>query len=458
MSSKATISTGDFICAPATPTGARSAIAVIRASGGREGKIFAALREHFTTAQGKHATQLKPRIAHYGYFTDGDEIIDDVLLVRFDAPHSFTGEDAFEISCHGNPLIVGRILEVLYALGFRKAEPGEFTRRAYLNGKLSLDAAQAIGEIIAARSRSLLRSAQQLQRGAFRNALYALRSELMNLVADLHAELDFSDDDIAFADQEKKLTLLSNMATRTRMLAIDAERLETFKDGVNVVIVGAPNAGKSSLLNRLLGHERSIVSAIPGTTRDYIEAEFELSGFPVRLFDTAGLRKAESGSIEEIGIGRTRELMNRAHIIIVLVDGSEPSGEHPFAVSVENNAPRLCVVNKCDTLHADWTAQPFLQISAKTGAGLEKLRQELAAMVAQLAPTDALPLSLWQRQNLADIAEILRQAMATVEAREVPEVTVHIVEQALERIAELTGEISSEDILGRIFSRFCIGK
>lgn len=437
---------------------ARSAIALVRATGGKNGALFGALGRHFTTLNGSTLAKLAPRVAHYGSLSDNSGLIDDVLLTRFDAPASFTGEDSLEISCHGNPLIVRRILELLYSLGLRQAEPGEFTRRAFLNGKLSLDAAQAIGEIVEARNERSLQAAQRMQQGEFRKALYALRSAMMNLIADLNAELDFSDEDLTFAEQEKKITILQNTATQARTLATEAQRLEAFRDGVNIAIVGAPNAGKSSLLNRLIGKERSIVSPIAGTTRDYIEAEIEIAGINVRLFDTAGLRSAEAGSIEEIGIERTRELLQRAHIAIVLVDGSQPAEETAFSIAANITAAQVRVLNKCDVLHPHWAEQPFLKISAKTGEGIQELLNTLQSLVAESAPTDALPLSLWQRQLLTSIADNLERAARALSMQEPLEVVTHIVQQATTKIAELTGDITSEDILGRIFSRFCIGK
>ncbi|MFZ5628107.1 MAG: tRNA uridine-5-carboxymethylaminomethyl(34) synthesis GTPase MnmE [Spirochaetota bacterium] len=465
MSSRATISTDSPICAPATAAGARSAIAVIRASGAPDagGSIFDRLGSAFTTRNKRTAAQLSPREAHYGVLADGDEQIDDVILTRFDGRASFTGEDSFEISCHGNPLIIRRILALLYARGFRAAEPGEFTRRAYLNGKLDLDAAQAVAEIIEARSAVSLKAAQRLAQGSFRREMLQLRSQLMNLLADLNAELDFIDEDISFATRETKLSILQETREKARYLESEAARFETMKNGFHIAIVGAPNAGKSSLLNRFIGHDRSIVSDIAGTTRDYIEAEMEIAGVNIRLFDTAGLREDSGDAIEQIGMERTLELMNRAHICILLVDGSEPrvTGSVPAAFATE--AAQITVVNKQDILHPSWlktteTNGPVLFVSARTGQGIDELLSAIGHIIEEKTPPDALPLSLWQRRLLAGIAELLQRATIAVKENEMPEVITHIVNQAVDKIAELTGEISSEDILGRIFSRFCIGK
>jgi len=465
LNSGATISTGDPICAPATAAGARSAIAVIRASGspGTAGSIFELLGNCFTTRTQKTAAQLNAREAHYGILADGNERIDDVIFTRFDSPASFTGEDSFEISCHGNPLIVRRILALLYARGFRAAEPGEFTRRAYLNRKLDLDAAQAVAEIIEARNAVSLKAAQRLSHGSFRVEILQLRSALMNLLADLNAELDFIDEDISFATRETKLLTLAEAERKARHLQSQAERFETIKNGFHIAIVGAPNAGKSSLLNRFIGHDRSIVSDVAGTTRDYIEAEMEIAGVNIRLFDTAGLRAYTTDTIEQLGMERTRELMNRAHVCLLLVDGSEPRGASQIPEDLASGALHITVVNKQDILHPSWLQIPADQasplfVSARTGQGIEELLATIARIIEEKTPPEALPLSQWQRRLLSGIAELLEAAARAVRENEMPEVITHIVNQAVEKIAELTGEISSEDILGRIFSRFCIGK
>jgi tRNA modification GTPase len=235
------------------------------------------------------------------------------------------------------------------------------------------------------------------------------------------------------------------------------------KEGFHIVIVGAPNTGKSSLLNRFIGTDRSIVSDIAGTTRDYIEAEMEIAGLNIRLFDTAGLRTHSGDAIEQIGMQRTLELIHRAHICIHLIDGSQPPQLNTLTFDLPNAAVHLTVVNKCDILHPDWQMPAVAQnsplfISARTGQGIEELLATIARIIEEKTPPQALPLMQWQRRLLVEIAALLQRAGTTVSENELPEVTAHIVNQAVAKIAELAGEISSEDILGRIFSRFCIGK
>jgi tRNA modification GTPase len=449
------------ICAPATSAG-RSAIAIIRASGAplKGETIFEKLGSSFQTKDYKTAADLGPRKTHYGLIKSATGVIDDIVFVKFEGSASFTGEDSFEIHCHGNPLVIREILNLLYGLGFRAAEGGEFTRRAYLNGKLDIDGAQAIAEIIEARNGESLKAARRLKSGTFRSGMLALRSQLMNLLADLNAELDFIDEDISFATLETKLKILAEATTTVEKLRQDAERFDSFKDGVNIAIVGRPNAGKSSLMNRLLGEERSIVSDIAGTTRDYIEGELTIAGFNVRLFDTAGLNEASNDPIEKIGIERTQELMQRAHICLQLIDGSTAEAEEKMPL-ISAQASSLQVINKSDTLHDSRrksSTHEALLISAKTGDGVAELLVQMEKLIAERAPSAALPLNLWQRQLLGQIAENLNQTSEGLKARELPEVITHTVQVAVDKIAALTGEITSEDILGRIFSRFCIGK
>lgn len=426
-------------------------MAVIRASGA---ECFSLIDNIFRTRSGKTALELKARSVHYGLVMDGPEIVDDVIFTKFSGDASFTGEDSFEIHCHGNPLIIRRVLELLYHANFRPAKPGEFTRRAYLNGKLDVDAAQAVAEIIEARNNESLKAAQRLKSGSFRREMLQLRSQLMNILADLNAELDFIDEDITFGTREAKLKTLHDVLARVQRLIQDAERFETFKDGVHIAIVGKPNAGKSSLMNRLLGEERAIVSDIAGTTRDYIEAELTLAGYNVRLFDTAGLNENSQDPIEKLGIARTHELIARAHICLNLIDGSGPQREN------EAKPGMLTVVNKSDVLHESRNPADagVIYISVKSGAGMDLLVSRLTQIISERAPTNALPLNLWQRELLGQIAQYLETAAKAITQDELPEVISHTVGLAVEKIAELTGEISSEDILGRIFSRFCIGK
>ncbi|HRP70869.1 MAG TPA: 50S ribosome-binding GTPase, partial [Turneriella sp.] len=335
--------------------------------------------------------------------------------------------------------------------------PGEFTRRAYLNGKMDLDAAQAIQEIIDAKSATTLHAARRLQSGVFRTALLQLRSALMNLLADLNAELDFIDEDISFATLDNKLQILRSAIDSATKLIHDAERFNAYKDGVHIALVGKPNAGKSSLMNRLVGEERSIVSEIAGPTRDYIEGELTLAGFNVRLFDTAGLNEESSDPIEKLGIERTHRLIERAHILILLIDGTDNAFPKNIP-TVAAGAYTIYAINKIDILPDIPREVDKIYISAKTGEGMPELTAAMEKHIYASTPQDAIPLHEWQQEILRRIVGHLTQAESALKANELAEVVSHLVQNAVTSIAELTGAIESEDILGRIFSRFCIGK
>lgn len=476
LNSKPTTSTANWICAPATPFETRSALTVIRASGSSHSKasIFSAIHDAVqVVGVPSHSSPApavlpplawKARHSYYISLKDDKGTVDDVLFTAYYAPHSYTGEDSFEISCHGNPLIVKRILALLLKRGFRLAKPGEFTERAYLNGKLDLNAAQAVAEIIEAKSHNALDAAKRLAHGSFRSEMLSLRSQLMNLLADLNAELDFIDEDISFTSHETKLALLKEVEYAALQLKTTTERYHQIKDGVRVAIVGLPNAGKSSLMNRLVGHDRTIVSDIAGTTRDYIEAELEIEGVNIRLFDTAGLRENSIDPIEQMGIERTRELVANAHICLYLRDASsEKTGADVWeSLGVQTKALIIPVLNKVDILHPSWKDaaedESTLKLSIATGAGMDDLLKKMGEAIRTLTPKDALPLALWQVETLDRIAKICLETQEALKERELPEVVTHLVGEAVRAIAEITGEISNDAILGRIFSRFCVGK
>ncbi len=426
--------------------------------------IFSAIRENFEARGLSKGAGFKARHSYYGVLSDTDGTIDDVIFTAYSAPHSYTGEDSFEISAHGNPLIVKRILSLLYTLGFRLAAPGEFTRRAYLHGKMGISAAAAVSEIIEARNHLSLAAAKRLKQGTFRTEILKLRSLLMNVLADLNAELDFIDEDITFASREQKLALLKEVENEASSLKDAAERFEQIKDGIRIAIVGQPNAGKSSLMNRLLGQNRAIVSSIAGTTRDFIEAELEIQGMNIRLFDTAGLRESSPDPIEQMGIERTRELVGQSHLCLHIIDASAPPTDADLwqTLGLQTEARRLVVFNKADIRHAQRGELPpganSYSISATSGAGVDALLAGIGEVIQTLAPENALPLGVWQREILSQIASGCVLAQDALQAGELPEVVTHLVHQAVEGISKLTGEVTSEDILGRIFSRFCVGK
>lgn len=453
------------ICAIATPPG-RSAIGVIRCSGE---KIFPIIEKFFSTPRGKVILKEKPRYALYGNFTDGKELIDEVILIPFVSPNSYTGEDMVEIHAHGNPIILQKILKVLLSHGFRPALPGEFTKRAYLNRKIDLTQAEAIKAIIEAKAERELQQALNLRQGSFRKEILSFRSELLNLIADINAELDFIDEGLTFSAKETKLRQLEELLEKTNSLILLAERTQRYRHGFEVAIIGAPNAGKSSLLNRICGEERAIVSDIPGTTRDYLESEITLDGISFTFLDTAGIRAHVQDLIEKQGIERSLKKAQVADIIIFLIDGSiEKEKALPEEIlSVLSQTPEkiiFSVINKKDILHESMKELAFLPgevlyLSLKTGEGFVELLEKLKEKAQEKMPHgDALLLAPWQIELLKKLKEHLIKSKNFIELDEYPEIISAELNLALDALAEITGEIQSEEILGRIFSRFCIGK
>ncbi len=458
---------GSPVCAIATAPG-RAAVGIIRLTGDNT----LTLLSPFILRDGKTVNlKKKPRYAHFAQFVAQGRILDEILVLPFVAPHSYTGEEAAEIHAHGNPVILQQIVKVLYENGFAPAGPGEFTRRAFENGKLDLSQAEAVKAIIEARNERELQKALNLKAGSFRREILQLRSDLLNLQADITAELDFIDEDLTFVEPIEKLRRLEHMRQTVESLIQAGKRAERYRSGYQVAIIGAPNVGKSSLLNRLCGEERAIVSDIPGTTRDYLESEITLDGYTLTFLDTAGIRSHATDAVEKVGISRSLEKALQADIILLLVDGSLPAeqayAEAPLSFAQERLAGKniLTLVNKCDQLHPSHetnTAElpgTILQLSVKTDAGFKALVAALVSCAETLAPrSDALLLSVWQMELLERILKELNTAEELLRCHNSPELITASLQQSLEDIAILTGEITAEDVLGRIFSRFCIGK
>lgn len=430
-------------------------------------------------AKGKARLAKTPRVARYGRILAGNSTIDDVLLTYFPHGNSFTGEESLEINCHGNPLIVRQILNQLYLLGIEPAAPGEFSRRAVLNGKLNLHQAEAIREIIEARGERELQAARWMQDGHFRNELLQMRSSLFNLTADVTAELDFVEEDIEFSSNQNKINSLEAVLQYVQKLGERAEGGNLLHSGLQIAIIGAPNTGKSSLLNLLSGKEKAIVSDIPGTTRDYIEESIQIAGVPVTFVDTAGLRHNSEDVLEKTGMERSILKSREARFILVLLDGKkEPKlaiEESPLGseflkkLQLENKEHLKVLINKSDALHADWPvdngALPGLlqnlqveYISVKTQANLPVLLQWLTESIDKTLGSESLLLASWQSDLLRQIEKELEAALVLLEANEAPEITATVLRNALDLMGQITGEISNEDLLGRIFSRFCVGK
>ena len=441
----------DTIAGISTAAG-EGAIAVIRVSGPEAAEISCQVFQ----AKGKSHIET-PRQMRYGQIARHGETIDAGMAVYFPGPRSYTGEDMVEIHCHGGILVAARVLEAVLELGARAADAGEFTRRAFLNGKLDLTQAEAVMDIIRARSPIALAAAEEQLQGRLGKELAAMRAHLLALVANIEAWIDFPDEDI---DPETGAGFLDDIRKALReieALLSTARTGRILREGVRLVIFGSPNAGKSSLLNSLLGFERAIVTPTPGTTRDTIEEFANLGGLPFRITDTAGLRETED-LVEQIGMARAHEAMATADILLHVIDASE-NGEMP--PSTEGGASKsLIVFNKIDIMNPQ-TDFPHggIGISCLTGDGLETLVQKIVAR-AQGAPQrpSALAINARHQACLQRAKAGLETAASELESRHSPEFVATGLHEALDAIGEILGVADTEEILGEIFSKFCIGK
>jgi tRNA modification GTPase len=437
----------DTIAAISTPFG-EGAIAVLRMSGPRACEMAA------TVFEGRSpVAQMRPRVQHFGTIRDDGQKLDDVLLTVFRAPHSYTGEDVVEIAGHGGVLVARRVLEVLLRAGARSAEPGEFTQRAYLNGKMDLTQAEAVMDLISAQTDLALQAASEQLAGRLGERIHALRESVVGLLANVEAFIDFPDEDIDPDTGDVLLRKLDAVRGEIDTLLSTAERGKVLREGVRTVIYGAPNVGKSSLLNVLLGQERAIVSPRPGTTRDVIEEVINLRGLPLRLIDTAGVRESDD-EIEQAGMERTRRQVELADLVLHVVDAS--------AEPVERENGALFVLNKSDLgEHASWRGVEGVRISCLKGEGIEALADAVVARVSGGAGVQR----DWSLAINARHADCLRRARSFADAARgaltdglSPEFIAEELRGALDAVGEIVGKADSDEILGKIFSTFCIGK
>lgn len=445
----------DTIAAIATAQG-RGGIGVVRISGRHCETLAREILGRLPAA--RHAT--------CGNFLDKNgDTLDQGVALFFPAPHSYTGEDVLELQGHGGPAVLQLVLQRCLDLGARLAQPGEFTRRAFLNDKLDLAQAESVADLIDANSAEAARSAMRSLRGEFSAAIHGMVDELISLRMLVEAMLDFPEEEVDAVDMERRDALLSRVRSRLQHTLDTAKQGSLLREGAHVVIAGQPNVGKSSLLNRLAGEEVALVSDTPGTTRDVIRQAIQIRGVPLHIVDTAGLRESED-AVESMGIARAHQTIHRADLILLLLDASKGLTVQDEAIlaGLPADIPRLLVFNKSDLLddsaaliaNSPFASVPSIRVSAKTGAGLDELRgklleavgwrdQESGAFMARERHVRALALAqthLAQAQEVLDSAELFAEELR----------------QAQRALNEITGEFTPDDLLGEIFSRFCIGK
>ncbi|MDO9514583.1 MAG: tRNA uridine-5-carboxymethylaminomethyl(34) synthesis GTPase MnmE [Syntrophales bacterium] len=455
----------DTIAAIATPPGV-GGIGIVRVSGPGAEEICrilfksAASGESLTSHHLYHGDIISPE-------TGGT--IDEVLIALMKGPHSYTGEDVLEIHCHGGRLILQTVLNEVIKAGGRPAQPGEFTKRAYLNGRMDLSQAEAVMDMITARTDRGRALALAGLKGRLSEALRPIRSDLIDILSSLESTIDFNEEDISDLPAPTTPNNIENIITRITGILATYQEGKLFRDGLNVVITGRPNVGKSSLLNRLLGERRAIVTPIPGTTRDFIEETISIGGIPVTLTDTAGVRKS-SEAIEQEGIAFVWEKALAADMVIILIDGSVPLTEEDAEVIDRNREKQvLLAVNKSDLPRKVTNVQlgelmpgvEPLWISAKYGDGIAELKKQIAATAAVSSDdtgSDVILANLRHKTALEKTAASLAAAHAILSRGNFPELAAFDLKEALDHLGDIAGETTAEDVLDRIFSTFCVGK
>lgn len=450
------------IIALATPSGV-GAIAVIRVSGPNAIDLC---DKNFKSESKKRLIHQKSHTVHLGHVMKGENSLDQVLVTIFKAPNSYTGENVVEISCHGSLYIQQQILQLFIDKGCRMAGPGEFTMRAFLNGKMDLSQAEAVADLINSDSQASHEIAMNQMRGGFSQEIKGLREKLLNFASLIELELDFSQEDVEFADREQFSALLEKIALTLKSL-IDSFALgNVLKNGIPVAIVGQPNVGKSTLLNALLNEERAIVSDIAGTTRDTVEDQISIDGVIYRFIDTAGIRKTRD-KVEKIGIDRTFEKIDQAKLVLYLIDGTEKN--HKEIDSIQKKYAKkkvLVILNKVDQAEPKLLSDlknkfsNLITLSAKTGDGLEILKTELVELSERgdLGKDDIIVSNSRHYDVLIKAQQEIQKVKEGLSSGISSDLLAIDIRQALFHLGEITGSVSPDDLLGNIFSNFCIGK
>ncbi len=458
----------DTIIALATPSGA-GAIAIIRLSGP---EAITKVDSFFKSIHAKKLATQKTHTIHLGHIVEDSRILDEVLVSVFKNPKSYTGEDVVEISCHGSSYIQQEIIQLFVRNGARIANPGEFTLRAFLNAKLDLSQAEAVADLIASDNKASHQIAMQQMRGGFSNEIKVLRDELLNFASLIELELDFSEEDVEFADRKQFEDLLERIIKVLKHLIDSFSTGNVIKNGIPISIIGAPNVGKSTLLNALLNEDKAIVSDIAGTTRDAIEDEITIEGIKFRFIDTAGIRATED-TIESIGIKKTFEKITQSQVVLYLLDASKVASE---TIVLFNNDIRkiqeqypdkqlIVVANKMDEADQELIETSFvyphtLYTSAKSGLGIDSLKTKLLEFVntGALRNNDTIITNSRHYDSLLKALADVQKVQQGMDAKLSGDLLAIDIRQALYHFGEITGEITSDDLLGNIFANFCIGK
>ncbi len=464
------------ICAISTPPG-NGAIAIVRLSGKDAltitDKVFSSRKESISLVEQEANT------IHYGTLSDGTEIIDEVLVSIFKSPHSYTGEDLVEISCHGSEYIQQRILQLLIKNGAQHAGPGEFTMRAFLNGKMDLSQAEAVADLIASDAKGSHQLAIRQMRGGFSREIAGLREKLLHFISMIELELDFGEEDVEFADRTELVLLLDEIKELTQSLIDSFQKGNVIKNGVPVAITGKPNVGKSTLLNYLLNEDKAIVSHIAGTTRDVIEDVLTIDEFRFRLIDTAGLRKTKD-TIETLGIEKTYEKIDKAYVILYLIDANQPIAEINRLIGkikkrMDKTDKKLVVLlNKVDFLTEKELAERKLKknfpqldkrdhllcISAKNKYNLKTLYELLPKIIREngASQPDVIVSNTRHFEALSKAKEALDRAVTGLDTGMSSDFLAQDIREVLHYLGEITGQITNDEVLGNIFKNFCIGK
>ncbi len=456
----------ETIAAVSTPLGI-GGIGIIRLSGPRAWSIARKLFIPHRPASG-----IKTHHLYLGRILDPatHQSLDEVFLSYLAAPKTYTREDLVEINCHSGSLVLKKILNLVLSQGARLAEPGEFTLRAFLNGRIDLTQAEGVIELLQAQSDQALFQANKLLKGELQKTIVALQDELLSLLAQLEAAIDFPEEELEIINPKDWKQQLAQQVIQPLEILIQAyEDGQIYREGITLVIVGKPNVGKSSLLNRLLQEERAIVTSVPGTTRDTIEEPLTIQGIPFRLIDTAGIHQARE-EVEQAGIARSRQKMNEAHLVLFMVDRSSPLDGKDLDLYEEiKDRPHFIILNKMDLpaglkeeeLFRTFPDDRRLTLSARTGEGLEDLKKQVVVWFLQDHPLETAPAlvpTLRQKIILEKTREVLLEAYREISRRVSPEFIAVPVQEALNELGSLVGKTTSEDVLEKIFSRFCVGK